>query len=81
MTSFREKLAALCHEQWAGWVRYLFEQGTFNLDGTWTMPDYLVVRWRRQSMTPYENLSTLEKASDLKEADKFLKIINKQEEV
>jgi len=30
----REKLADLCYEQWPGWMKYLFEFGVFNADGT-----------------------------------------------
>jgi len=70
--NFREKLAALCHSQWAGWMTYLFSKGTFNKDGTWTMPREFVERWTRQMSTPYENLSPSEQDSDRKEADRFL---------
>ena len=30
----REKLADLCYRQWPGWMKYLFEFGIFNVDGT-----------------------------------------------
>ena len=30
----RGKLAELCYEQWPGWMKYLFEFGIFNADGT-----------------------------------------------
>ncbi len=72
----RERIADLCHSQWAGWMSYLFSKGTFNSDGSWTMPPEFVQRWKRQLKTPYENLSQPEKDSDRKEADKFLKILN-----
>ena len=69
----REKLAELVHNsQWSGWMRYLFSKGTFNDDGTWTMPAWAVERWRRQMETPYFELSESEKDSDRSEADKFL---------
>lgn len=71
----REKLAELAHEQWAGWMQYLFSKGVFNNDGTWTMPAKFVERWRRQMVTPYSNLSQSEQDSDRKEADKFLLVI------
>ena len=77
MINLREELAALCHSQWAGWMAYLFSKGTFNKDGTWTMPKEFVERWSRQTSTPYDNLSALEQDSDRKEADKFLAIIEK----
>ena len=72
----REKLANLCHEQWSGWVRYMFSKGVFNADGTWTMPAWAVERWKRQMETSYSELSESEQDSDRNEADKFLSIIN-----
>ena len=68
----RERLASLCHEQWSGWMRYLFSKGTFNEDGTWTMPAWAVTRWLGQTKTEYGFLSEDEKESDRKEADKFI---------
>ena len=70
----REKLAELAHEQWCGWMQYLFEKGTFNSDGTWTMPEWAVSRWVIQMGMPYNRLSKEEKESDRKEADKFLAV-------
>lgn len=71
----REKLAELAHEQWSGWMRYLFSKGTFNNDGTWTMPAWAVDRWKEQMETPYLDLSESDQDSDRKEADKFLAIM------
>jgi hypothetical protein len=71
----REKLACLCHDQWAGWMNYLFSKGTFNDDGTWTMPAEFVERWRRQSNTSYGDLPESEQDSDRTEADKFISLI------
>ncbi len=51
-----EALAALAHEQWIGWMEYQFSKGTFNEDGTWTMPVWAVKRWKRQMNTPYDDL-------------------------
>ncbi len=68
----REKLAELAHNQWARWMEYLFSKGTFNEDGTWTMPSWAVRRWKRQMETPYSELSESEQDSDRSEADKFL---------
>lgn len=71
----REELADLCHSQWSGWMRYLFKKGMFNEDGTWTMPTWAVERWKRQTETPYSELSESEQDSDRNEADKFLAVI------
>jgi hypothetical protein len=70
--SERERLAELCHQQWSGWMDYLFKQGTYNVDDTWTMPKWAVQRWTRQMMSGYMGLSESEKESDRKEADKFI---------
>lgn len=74
----REKLAALCHRQWSGWMCYLFSKGKFNKDGTWTMPKWAVDRWTRQLKTDYKDLSQEEKETDGKEADRFIEIFNKE---
>lgn len=74
MDKLRERLADLCHRQWSGWMRYLFDKGTFNSDGTWTMPKWAVDRWRWQMETPFKDLSLSEQDSDRKEADKFIGI-------
>jgi len=71
----RKLLAELCHSQWSGWMEYLFSKGTFNEDGTWTMPAWAVERWMRQMNTPYAELSEEEQESDRKEADKFIAAI------
>lgn len=75
MNELREKLAELAHEQWSGWMRYLFDNGVFNSDGTWTMPAQAVERWGRQMRTPYSELSEDERNSDRNEADKMLAVI------
>jgi hypothetical protein len=70
----KETLAELCHNQWSGWVQYMFSKGTFNEDGSWTMPAWAVERWKRQMETPYAELSKSEQDSDRNEADKFLSV-------
>lgn len=71
----REALATYAHEAWFGWMRYLFTTGTFNDDGTWTMPRWAVERWTRQATTHYNGLPEDEKAGDRDEADKMLAIV------
>lgn len=71
----REKLAKFAHKQWSGWMKYLFSKGTFNSDGSWTMPKWCVDRWTRQMNIKYEDLTEKEKASDRTEADDMLEII------
>lgn len=73
----REELAALAHEQWSGWVKYMFKCMTHNDDGTSTVPEWACQRWVRQMYTPYADLPENEKESDRTEADKVLAIIGK----
>jgi hypothetical protein len=70
----REMLAALAHEQWTGWMRYLFSRTTPSGDGA-LIPAQWVTRWQHQMDTPYERLSERDKDSDRKEADRVLAII------
>ena len=77
----REKLAALCHEQWSGWMKYLFEKCEPCVDdgdeetGEQAIPCWAVERWKRQANTPYAALSDAEKDSDRKEADRILALL------
>lgn len=71
----KERLAALAHEQWSGWMQYMFSKSTVNKDGSMTTPIWAVERWTRQANTPYAKLSEEEKMSDRKEADKILSVI------
>lgn len=72
----REDLAEYAHAAWSGWMKYMFEKGTLNEDGTYTMPAWAVERWTRQANTPYAELPENEKNSDHEEADKMLDIIS-----
>lgn len=60
-----ERLAALEHDQWAHWTRYLLAN----------MTRENVERWRRQIETPYAELSEKEKESDREWARKVVQIV------
>lgn len=75
MNDLREQLAALAHEQWAGWMKYLFEQSIEGGDGRVEIPALFVARWKRQMYTLYTDLPENEKESDRAEADKVLRVI------
>lgn len=71
----REMFAASAHEQWSGWMQYLFSKGEFmDIDGTWVMPEQFVQQWMRQMNTSYEDLPESEKESGRVEADKMMAI-------
>ena len=67
-----EYYASIAHEQWSGWMKYLFEKSTKNKDGTVTIPKWAVDRWTRQMNTEYIDLSEDEKKSDRIEAKKYI---------
>lgn len=70
-----EELADLAHEQWSGWMGYLFEKSTENPDGTVIIPKWAVDRWKRQMNTSYEELSEDEKECNRIEARKFINTV------
>ena len=69
------KLAVLVHTQWSNWMKYIFSKGTFNPDGTWTMPKWAVERWTRQMTTHFDNLSRGEQNTDFAETEKFMEVV------
>lgn len=77
----KEKLANLCHEQWSGWLKYMFSKGAFNEDGSWIMPVEFVQRWTRQMNTSYSELSESEQNSDRTEADKFIEVFRQHTDI
>jgi hypothetical protein len=74
----REALAEYAHEAWSGWMKYLFQKGKHQEDGTFSMPQWAVERWQRQMNTPYAELPEEEKKSDREEADKMLAIVEQR---
>lgn len=80
MEHIKEALASLCHDQWSGWMKYLFskceparcEHGTTN---DVVIPAGLVSRWRRQCSTPYSQLPDIEKESDRAEAQRIIETL------
>lgn len=77
-TDLREQLAALAHEQWSGWMEYLFGKCASAIGGV-IIPTEFWERWQRQMATPYAGLSENEKESDRIEADKVLAILSHME--
>jgi len=73
--TLREKLANLCHEQWSGWMKYLFSKCELTWKDGVHIPIEYAERWQRQMETPYSKLSASEQDSDRKEADKFLALL------
>lgn len=70
-----EALAAVEHERWSHWQRYLHSKCTPGDDGTLTIPAELVGRWSAQITTPYDELSEVEKKSDRDQVRKTLEVV------
>lgn len=75
----RELLAALAHEQWSKWTKYLFDQCDFNEDFTVTIPTDLVLRWLKQMDTRYGDLPESEKESDRHQADEMIAVLETED--
>jgi len=75
-----EKLAALAHEQWSGWMKYLFEKSKIGQAGVVVIPAWAAQRWGRQMNTPYADLPEEEKESDRKEAHRMINVFNSRGE-
>lgn len=67
----REQLAAIEHERWADWQKYCHTKLT-PIDED-ALEHYK--RWERQIKTPYSKLSDKEKASDMKQVDRYWPLI------
>lgn len=78
---FREIAAALCHEQWSGWMLYLFGRLQRKNDGSYVVSPEYADNLMRQQTTAYENLSETEKKIDRIEADKFIRLFGDNQEV
>ncbi len=70
-----EQLADKEHASWARWMEYLFSKCEPLSDGSLVIPFPYVVRWRRQTETPYVGLSDNEQQSDRNEVAHILPII------
>jgi hypothetical protein len=73
--ALRRRLAAIEHERWADWQRWIHEQCTVTVEGEYCIPKELVERWERQIATPFEQLSEREQASDLEQVDRYWPLI------
>ena len=70
-----EALAALEHERWSHWQRYLHSKCIPGDDGSLTIPTELVGRWTAQMSTRYAELSEKEKESDRDQVRQTLDVI------
>lgn len=72
-----EEIAAVEHDRWSHWQRYMHEQCILQEDGSLTIPPELVTRWTRQLDTPYAELSEDEKKSDRELAVSYIDVFKR----
>jgi hypothetical protein len=70
-----ETLAALEHDRWSHWQRYLHDQCRHQDNGSLVIPAELARRWSRQASTAYQDLSEEEKESDREQVSRYLPVI------
>lgn len=70
-----ERLAAIEHERWAYWQRYVHDQCVRREDGSLVIPAELAKRWGGQIDTPYTELTEEEKESDREQVQRYLPTI------
>lgn len=75
--SLLEELAALEHQRWAHWQKYVHDNAQRQPDGSLLLPADLVARWERQFSTLYADLTDEEKNSDREQVRKYLPILER----
>jgi hypothetical protein len=70
-----EELAAVEHERWSHWQRYVHSKGVRQPDGSLLLPADLVARWEKQIDSKYADLDDKEKESDREQVRKYLPLI------
>lgn len=75
LNSLINELAAIEHERWSHWQRYMHSKGVRQADGSLALPAELVKRWERQAATAYGDLTDKEQESDREQVNRYLPII------
>jgi hypothetical protein len=70
-----DQLAAIEHDRWCHWQRYVHSKCTPQPDGSLLIPAGLVARWERQIDTKYTELDEQERESDREQVRKYLPLI------
>jgi hypothetical protein len=70
-----EKLAAIEHERWSDWQKYVHSVCNPDDIGNLIIPFGLVDHWERQIRTPYAKLSEKEKDSDREQVDRYWHLV------
>lgn len=70
-----DELAAVEHERWAHWQRYVHDRCDRQQDGSLVIPADLAERWEAQIETRYAELTEREKDSDREQVRQYLPVI------
>jgi len=70
-TPLEERIAQICHEQWAHWMHYVFTKAFAGPGHSVCIPSPFKSRWMKQIKTPYAELTEQEKESDREWARKY----------
>ena len=70
-----DELAAIEHERWAHWQRYVHDQCARQQDGSLVIPAELAARWEAQIGTLYVELTERERDSDREQVRRYLPVI------
>ena len=70
-----DRLAAVEHERWSHWQRYMHGKAIRQEDGALLIPADLVARWEKQIATTYAALPADEQESDKEQVERYLPII------
>lgn len=70
-----EQLAAIEHERWAHWQRFMHGKGERRPDGSLVLPADLVAQWERLIETPYAQLTDKERESDREQVRRYLPVV------
>lgn len=75
LSTLIEPLAAIEHERWSHWQRYMHSKCIRQPDGSLVLPPDLAARWEKQSVTKYADLTEQERESDRDQVRRYLPII------
>lgn len=79
LEELKEKLAAIEHERWADWQKWVHKCFVVRRDRAMkyrtVLPVKLVERWNELIETPYEELTEAEKQSDREQVDRYFPLL------
>jgi hypothetical protein len=72
-----EELAAIEHQRWAHWQKFVHSKGQRQPDGSILLPADLVNRWEHQVNTSYSDLTNEEQESDREQVRKYFPLLKR----